>query len=164
VRSMDDLRNTVLSSNNGIPILLSDVATVSVGHEPRLGIAGQDNDDDIVQGIVLMQRGEKSLPTIRAVEAEVEKINSSDVLPPGVRVETIYDRTQLINVTTRTVLENMVVGVFLIFIVQWIFLGNLRSALIVAVTIPIALLFAITILVLRGESANLLSVGAIDFG
>src|SRR5258708_38584839 len=85
-------------------------------------------------------------------------------LPPGVRIERLYDRSDLINVTTRTVLHNMVFGVVLIFFVQWLFLGNLRSALVVATTIPFALLFAITMLVLRGETANLLSVGAIDFG
>ncbi|HTT82205.1 MAG TPA: CusA/CzcA family heavy metal efflux RND transporter [Rhizomicrobium sp.] len=164
IESMDQLRNTVLAANNGSPVLLSDVAQVKVGNEPRLGIAGQDNDNDIVQGIVLMHRGEKSLPTLRAVKAEVERINSDGVLPPGVFVRPIYDRTQLINVTTHTVLENMALGIVLIFLVQWVFLGNLRSALIVATTIPFALLFAVTVLVLRGQSANLLSVGAIDFG
>ena len=138
--------------------------TVTVGHQPRLGIAGQDDDDDIVQGIVLMRRGEQSMPTIQRVEAEVEKINSSGILPPGVRIERIYDRSDLINVTTHTVLHNMLFGIVLIFFVQWVFLGNLRSAVIVAATIPFALFFAIDILVLRGESANLLSVGAIDFG
>ncbi|MGC2204122.1 MAG: efflux RND transporter permease subunit, partial [Stellaceae bacterium] len=137
---------------------------VTAGHQPRLGIAGQDGDDDIVQGIVLMRRGEQSMPTIERVEAEVEKINSSNILPPGVRIERVYDRKDLINVTTRTVLHNMVFGVVLIFFVQWLFLGNFRSALIVATTIPFALSFAIIILVLRGQSANLLSVGAIDFG
>jgi heavy metal efflux system protein len=164
IDSMDDIRNTMLTANNGSPVLIKDIATVTVGHEPRLGIAGQDNDDDIVQGIVLMRRGAESLPTLRGVEAEVEKINHSDILPPGVHIQKIYDRTELINVTTHTVLHNMVLGILLIFFVQWGFLGNLRSAIIVATTIPFALFFAITILVLRGESANLLSVGAIDFG
>jgi cobalt-zinc-cadmium resistance protein CzcA len=164
IRTMDDLRNTMLTSVNSAPVYVKDVATVDVGHQPRLGIVGQDNDDDIVQGIVLMRRGEQSLPTIRGVEAEVKKINSSGVLPPGVHLAKIYDRRDLINVTTNTVLHNMVLGIVLIFFVQWLFLGNLRSAVIVAATIPFALLFAISILVLRGESANLLSVGAIDFG
>ena len=164
IQSMDQLRSTVLAANNGSPVLLGDVARVEVGHEPRLGIAGQDNDNDIVQGIVLMHRGEKSLPTLRAVEAEVSRINSQGVLPPGVSVRPIYDRTELIDVTTHTVLENMALGVLLIFLIQWVFLGNLRSALIVATTIPFALLFAVIALVLRGQSANLLSVGAIDFG
>jgi cobalt-zinc-cadmium resistance protein CzcA len=164
IHSMDQLRDTMLSNAGGRPVLLSDVATVEVGHQPRLGIAGQDGDDDIVQGIVLMHRGEKSMPTIRAVEAEVAKINSTGILPPGVSIKKIYDRSDLIAVTTRTVLHNMVFGILLIFAVQWVFLGNLRSALIVAATIPFALFFAILIMTLRGESANLLSVGAIDFG
>jgi heavy metal efflux system protein len=164
IHTMDDLRNTMLTSNNGVPVYVKDVASVEVGHEPRLGIVGQDNDDDIVQGVVLMRRGEESLPTIRRVEAEVEKINDGNVLPPGVHLVKIYDRRELINVTTHTVLHNMVFGIVLIFFVQWLFLGDLRSALVVAATIPFALLFAISILVARGESANLLSVGAIDFG
>jgi cobalt-zinc-cadmium resistance protein CzcA len=164
IHSMADMRDTMLTSTDGTPVLLGDVASISVGHQPRLGIAGEDEDDDIVQGIILMRRGEQSTPTLRGVEAEVEKINAGGILPPGVRVEKIYDRSELINVTTHTVLHNMVVGILLIFAVQWIFLGNLRSALIVATTIPFALFFAITILLLRGDSANLLSVGAIDFG
>jgi len=164
IHTLNDLRNTMLTSNNGSPVYVKDVATVIVGHKPRLGIAGQEGDEDIVQGIVLMRRGEQSLPTIRRVEAEVEKINATGILPPGVRIEKIYDRRELINVTTHTVLHNMIFGIVLIFFVQWIFLGNLRTAIIVAATIPFALFFAITIMVLRGESANLLSVGAIDFG
>jgi cobalt-zinc-cadmium resistance protein CzcA len=164
IHTLDDLGDTMLTSTNGSPVYVKDVARVIVGYKPRLGIVGQDDDGDIVQGIVLMHRGEESLPTIRRVEAEVQKINGGGVLPPGVRLEKIYDRRELINVTTSTVLHNMVVGIVLIFFVQWIFLGNLRSSFIVAATIPFALLFAISILVLRGESANLLSVGAIDFG
>jgi len=164
IHSMEQIRDTMITAVDGVPVKIGDIARVSVGHQPRLGIAGQDEDDEIVQGIVLMRRGEQSMPTIRRVEAEVEKINSSSILPPGVRIERIYDRSDLINVTTRTVLHNMVFGIVLIFFVQWLFLGNLRSAVIVAATIPFALFFAITMLVLRGESANLLSVGAIDFG
>jgi cobalt-zinc-cadmium resistance protein CzcA len=164
IRSIDDIRNTMLASTNGNPIRVSDIADVTIGNKPRLGIAGKDDDDDIVQGIVLMRRGQQSLPTIRRVEAEVEKINSLGILPPGVRIERIYDRSDLIKVTTETVLHNLVFGIVLVFFVQWIFLGDLRSATIVAATIPFALFFAIGILVLRGESANLLSVGAIDFG
>ncbi|MDR3480526.1 MAG: CusA/CzcA family heavy metal efflux RND transporter [Burkholderiaceae bacterium] len=164
VQSMDDIRKMVLSANHGTPVLLGDVATISVGHLPRLGIAGNNNDDDIVEGIVLMRRGGESMPTIKKVEAEVEKINTSGILPPGVYLKQIYDRSDLIGVTTHTVLHNMVVGVLLIFLLQWAFLGNLRTAVIVALTIPFALAFAIGLLVMRGESANLLSVGAIDFG
>ncbi len=164
IRSIDDLANTMISQSGGNPVLVKDVATVTVGEKPRLGIAGKDSDNDIVQGIVLMRRGEQSSPTIARVEQLVNAINGSSVLPPGVRIERIYDRKDLIETTTHTVLHNMVVGILLIVLLQWIFLGDLRSAVIVGATIPFALFFAVVILVLRGESANLLSVGAIDFG
>jgi len=164
IRSVEQLSNTMLTQSNGNPVLVRDVGTVIVGHQPRLGIAGKDSEDDIVQGIVLMRRGEKSTPTLARVEQEVARINESNILPPGVRIERIYDRKDLIDITTRTVLHNMVFGIALIFVLQWMFLGNLRSAVIVGATIPFALFFAVGIMVLRGESANLLSVGAIDFG
>src|SRR3954451_5528560 len=164
IRSIDDLNNTMVSQSGGNPVLIHDIAHVTIGEKPRLGIAGLDQDDDIVQGIVLMRRGEQSSPTIARVEKLVHDINHSSILPPGVRIERIYDRKDLIDITTHTVLHNMVVGIILIVLLQWIFLGNLRSALIVGATIPFALFFAVIILVLRGESANLLSVGAIDFG
>jgi cobalt-zinc-cadmium resistance protein CzcA len=164
IRSMDDIRHTMLTVRDGSPVLVSDVATVTVGFVPRLGVAGHDSNDDVVEGIVLMRRGAQTLPTLRGVLAEVERINRSNLLPPGVRIERIYDRSVLVDVTTRTVLHNMVLGVTLIFLLQWLFLGDLRSALIVSATIPFALLFAVVILVLNGESANLLSMGAIDFG
>lgn len=164
IRSMDDIRNTMLTVRDGAPVLVSDVASVTVGNQPRLGIAGQNDDDDIVQGIVLMRRGAETMPTLAGVLDEVAKINNGNILPPGVRIERIYDRSALVEVTTHTVLHNMVMGVVLIFLIQWLFLGDLRSALIVSATIPFALLFAVVILVLSGESANLLSMGAIDFG
>ena len=164
IRSIEDLSNTMVSQSGGNPVLVKDIATVTVGEKPRLGIAGKDDEDDIVQGIVLMRRGEQSSPTIARVEKLVNQINNSSILPPGVKIERIYDRKDLIELTTHTVLHNMVVGILLIVLLQWIFLGDLRSALIVGTTIPFALFFAVIILVLRGESANLLSVGAIDFG
>jgi len=164
IHSADEIRHTLIVNNQGAPIVIGDVATVTIGNLPRLGIAGFNDSDDIVQGIVLMRRGAKSVPTIKRVEAEVDKINESGILPPGVSIERIYDRSDLIHITTHTVLHNMVAGVLLIFLLQWAFLGNLRSAFIVAMTIPFALSFAIGLMVLRGESANLLSVGAIDFG
>jgi heavy metal efflux system protein len=164
IRTMADISHTMLTVRDGSPVLVSDVATITVGNEPRLGVAGQDNDDDIVQGSGRMRRGAETLPTLRAVEKEVDRINHSDLLPPGVRMERIYDRSVLVDVTTRTVLHNMVMGVCFVFLIQWLFLGDLRSALIVSATIPFALLFAVVILVLSGESANLLSMGAIDFG
>jgi cobalt-zinc-cadmium resistance protein CzcA len=164
IHSADEIRRTLITNNQGAPVVIGDVAAVTIGNLPRLGIAGFDDVDDIVQGIVLMRRGAQSIPTIKRVEAEVDKVNSSGILPPGVSIQRIYDRSDLIHVTTHTVLHNMVAGIVLIFLLQWAFLGNIRSAVIVAMTIPFALSFAIGLMVLRGESANLLSVGAIDFG
>lgn len=164
ISSPEAIRRTMLATTNGAPVYVEDVADVQIGHLPRLGIAGNDDDDDIVQGIVLMRRGAESVPTIRRVEDKLAQINLSGVLPPGVHIERLYDRSDLIAITTHTVLHNMIVGVLLIFILQWLFLGDLRSAFIVGMTIPFALSFAIALMVIRGESANLLSVGAIDFG
>src|SRR6202023_1532790 len=164
IHSADEIRRTLITNNQGAPVVIGDVAAVTIGNLPRVGIAGFDDVDDIVQGIVLMRRGAQSIPTIKRVEAEVEKVNGSGILPPGVSIQRIYDRSDLIHVTTHTVLHNMVAGIALIFLLQCAFLGNLRSAVIVAMTIPFALSFAIGLMILRGESANLLSVGAIAFG
>jgi cobalt-zinc-cadmium resistance protein CzcA len=164
IRSLDDINAIVLTQVGGTPVLLRDVARAEVGHTPRLGIAGRDGDSDIVEGIVLMRRGEKTTEVLRRIEAEVQKINTAGVLPPGVQLKPFYDRHDLIDVTTHTVLHNVVFGIVLIFIIQYLFLGDLRSALVVLATIPVALFFSGIIMVLRGESANLLSVGAIDFG
>ncbi|HMD72793.1 MAG TPA: CusA/CzcA family heavy metal efflux RND transporter [Steroidobacteraceae bacterium] len=164
IHSADEIRQTLITNNQGAPVLIGDVATVTIGNLPRLGIAGHDDTNDIVQGIVLMRRGAQSVPTIKRIEAEVDNVNSNGILPPGVHIDRIYDRSDLIHITTHTVLHNMIAGVILIFLLQWAFLGNLRSAVIVSLTIPFALSFAIGLMVLRGESANLLSVGAIDFG
>ena len=164
IQSVSGIQNVLVGTANGQPILLKDVAHIQIGNAPRLGIAGYNNDDDIVQGTVLMQRGAQSMPTIEAVQKEVTEINVSGILPPGVHLDRIYDRSDLIHLTIHTVLENLLGGIALIFILQWVFLGNLRTAIIVAATIPFALAFAILILVMQGESANLLSVGALDFG
>ena len=164
IQSVDQINNVLVTTNGGVPVLLKDVAKVEIGNAPRLGIAGYNQDDDIVEGVVLMQRGAQSMPTIKAVKQQLDDINASGLLPPGVHLDRVYDRSDLINHTTKTVIENMVVGIALIFILQWAFLGNLRSALIVAITIPFALSFAVLIIVMQGESANLLSVGALDFG
>ena len=164
IRSMDDVRNVVLGSNNNVPVLLSDVARVEVGNLPRLGLAGQEEDDDIVMGVVLMRRGEQTLPTIRAVEKEVKAINAGGVLPPGVRIEAIYDRKDLVDVTTHHVVKNIILGVVLVVFIQWLFLGDLRGAVVVGATIPFAFFTAVIIMLLRGESANLLSLGSLDFG
>ena len=164
IQSADQIGNVLVASSNGTPTFVHDIATLRIGNQPRLGIAGEGRDDDVVLGIVLMQRGAESIPTITAVKQEIDTINAGGVLPPGVRIDRVYDRSDLIKVTTHTVMHNLVEGVLLIFVLQFLFLGDLRSAIIVAITIPFALAFAVLILTLQGESANLLSVGALDFG
>ncbi|MGB8156098.1 MAG: CusA/CzcA family heavy metal efflux RND transporter [Pseudolabrys sp.] len=162
--SISDINNIVVSQQGGLPVVLSDVAHNQVGFTPRLGIAARDNQDDILFGIVLMQKLERTMDVVTRVRAAVERINNDGSLPPGVRIEPYYDRGDLVAITVRTVLHNMLFGIALIFLIQWIFLGNLRCALIVSATIPVALFLAVIITVMRGDSANLLSVGAIDLG
>lgn len=164
IHDVAQINDIVIAAPQGRAIYIRDVAQVAVAHQPRLGIAGRDNDDDIVEGVVLMRRGVESSKTIAAVKDEIDRINRGNVLPPQVHLERIYDRADLIKTTTATVLHNMLIGIALIFVLQWLFLGNVRTACIVAATIPFALAFAIVLMVVRGESANLLSVGAIDFG
>lgn len=161
---VDDIENIVLAQSNGTPVLVKDVAKVYVGHVPRLGKAGRDNEDDVVAAIVVMNRTMHTNDVVARVKAEVAKINSDGTLPPGVKIIPFYDRTSLVSVTTHTVLHNLIFGCLLVFLIQWIFLGDLRSAIIVAVNIPFALFFSIIILVINGQSANLLSLGAVDFG
>ncbi|MFI5253014.1 MAG: efflux RND transporter permease subunit [Bacteroidota bacterium] len=160
----DDIENVVLSQVNGTPVLVKDVGKVSVGFVPRLGIWGRDSEDDAVAGIVVMSRVQRANDMLVKVHDEIDKMNHDGSLPPGVRVVPFYDRGTLIDITTHTVLHNLIFGCLLVFLIQWIFLGNLRSALIVGLNIPVALFFSIIILVLQGESANLLSIGAVDFG
>jgi cobalt-zinc-cadmium resistance protein CzcA len=159
-----DIDNVMLFQSKGVPVFVKDVAKVSVGHVPRLGTAGRDHDDDVVEAIVIMNRTLHTNDVVARVRAEIEKINADGSLPPGVKLVPFYDRTTLVGVTTSTVLHNLIFGCLLIFVIQWIFLGELRSAIIVAVNIPVALFFSIIILVLRNEDANLLSMGAVDFG
>jgi heavy metal efflux system protein len=161
---VDDIKNIVLTQVNGVPVTVKDIAKVYVGYVPRLGIAGRDKDDDIAASIVVMARKEHTNNIVPKIEAEVNKMNHDGSLPPGVKIVPYYDRTHLVDVTTHTVLHNLIFGCILVFLIQWVFLGNLRSAVIVSLSIPFALFFAVIIMVLRGEDANLLSVGAIDFG
>ena len=162
--SVNDIDNIVISQQGGLPVILKDVARNQIGFTPRLGIAARDDQDDIIFGIVLMQKLERTMEVVTRVRAAVERINADGTLPPGVRIEPFYDRGDLVALTVRTVVHNMLFGIALIFLIQWVFLGDFRCALIVAATIPVALLLAAIITVLRGESANLLSVGAIDLG
>jgi len=159
-----DIENIVLAQHEGVPVLIQDVAKVVVSHAPRLGIAGRDRDDDIVFGIVVMGRTYRTDKVLPEVKAEITRMNHDGSLPAGVQVVPYYDRGALVAVTIHTVLHNLIFGCLLIFFIQWIFLGDLRSAILVGLTIPFALLFAIILLVIRGESANLLSLGAVDFG
>ena len=161
---LDDIEDVVLSQVDGVPLRVKDVAKVSVGSVPRLGIWGHDREDDAVSAIVVMSRTRKTSDMLPKVKAEIAAMNRDGSLPPGVHLAPIYDRGSLIAVTTHTVFHNLIFGCLLVFLIQWIFLGNLRSAVIVGLNIPFALLFAVIILVLRGESANLLSLGAVDFG
>ncbi len=161
---VDDIQNIVLTQSNGLPVLVKDVAKVYVGHAPRLGKCGRDKDDDVVAAIVVMNRTLHTKDVLARVKAELEKINSDGTLPPGVKAVPFYDRGWLVSITTNTVVHNVIFGFLLVFLIQWIFLGNLRSALIVGINIPFALFFSIIIMVLRGEDANLLSIGAVDFG
>jgi heavy metal efflux system protein len=161
---VEDIENVVLTQSGGLPIQVKNVATVSVGYVPRLGIAGRDHDDDVAAAIVVMGRTQHTNDIIPRVEAEVARLNSDGSLPAGVKIVPYYDRSSLVAVTTHTVLHNLIFGCLLVFLIQWVFLGDLRSAIIVGANIPFALFFAIIILVLRGEDANLLSLGAVDFG
>lgn len=161
---VNDIEGIALAQSNGVPVQVRDVAKVSVGHVPRLGKAGRDGDDDVVAAIVVMNRTLHTNDVVPRIRAEVEKINTDGTLPPGVKLVPFYDRTSLVSITTHTVLHNLVFGCLLVFLIQWIFLGDLRSAIIVGVNIPFALFFSVILLVLRGEDANLLSVGAVDFG
>ncbi|MBW8066153.1 MAG: CusA/CzcA family heavy metal efflux RND transporter [Ferrovum sp.] len=163
-RRVTDVENIVLTQSNGTPVLVKDVARVKVGVVPRLSKAGRDSQDDVVAAIVVMNRTMQTNDVVARVKAEVEKINRDGSLPPGVKIVPFYDRTSLVNVTTHTVLHNLIFGCLLVFFIQWVFLGDLRSALIVGVNIPFALFFSIILLVMTGESANLLSLGAVDFG
>ena len=158
---VNDIEKVVLGQFNGVPVLVKDVARVYVGYVPRLGIAGRDKQDDVVASIVVMGRTEHTNDMVPKIKAEIDRMNHDGSLPPGVRIVPFYDRTSLVNVTTHTVLHNLIFGCVLVFLIQWIFLGDLRSAIVVGINIPFALFFAIILLVLRGEDANLLSVGVL---
>ncbi len=161
---LDDIENVVITQNHGIPVLVKDVARVSIGYLPRLGIAGRDRQDDIVAAIVVMSRTQHTNAMIAKIKKMVHTMNHDGSLPAGVHIVPYYDRSQLVAVTTHTVLHNLLFGCLLVFIIQWLFLGDLRSALIVGFNIPIALLCSTLMLYWRGEDANLLSIGAVDFG
>ncbi len=164
IQGLDDIRNVVVASNRGTPVRVGDVADVAVGNAPRLGVVGRDADDDVVQGVVLMKVGGDTRRTLEGVRAKVEEIRANHLLPAGMDIEPYYDRTHLIETTTRTVLHNLVLGMVLVSVVLLVFLGNWRAALLSAINIPLALFAALIGMAIGGTPANLISLGAVDFG
>jgi cobalt-zinc-cadmium resistance protein CzcA len=166
-RDTNDIGNIVVASNNGAPVRVADVGEVVIGHAPRLGEFGfatkSRDDPDAVEGVILMRRGEQTQNVLQAVEAKTAELNNS-ILPKDVRVRPFYDRSDLVDLTIDTVEANLVRGMILVFIVLILFLVSVRAAVITVLTIPLALLFSFVILHARDVSANLLSIGAIDFG
>src|SRR2546430_14095876 len=163
LRSAADIGSIVVASHNGTPVLIKDIAGVTVSAVPRQGIVGQDDDDDIVNGTVLMRKGENPSQVLRELKERVDTLNGS-ILPQGVRIVPYYDRTWLIHTTLKTVFKNLLEGASLVSVVLFIFLGNFRAAGIVALMIPLALLATFIGLTWRGIPANLFSLGAMDFG
>ena len=167
VTTTEDIGEVVVGSSNGVPIRIKNIGRVVIGHAPRLGIFGfqtkQKKDDDAVEGVILMRRGEQTQNVLEGVQKKTEEINKR-LLPPDVKVRPYYDRSDLVRVTTDTVEGNLLQGMALVLIVLIFFLVSFRAAVITALTIPLALLFAFIFLRWTGEAANLLSIGAIDFG
>src|SRR5215472_3951728 len=167
VRNTDDIGDIIVASVNGTPVRIRDVGEVTIGHAPRLGQFGfqtqASNHDDAVEGVILMRRGEQTQNVLADVEKKTDQLNNG-ILPRDVKVVPFYDRSELVQLTIDTVEANLLRGMLLVLIVLIFFLVSLRAAVIVALTIPLALLFSFVILHARGVSANLLSIGAIDFG
>ncbi len=163
INSIDDIENIFIQNINGTPIRIQDVSVVRESFKPRLGRVGRGTDPDLVEGIVLLRKGENPSQVLKELNSTITDLNER-VLPDGVRINVFYDRTTLVNLTTSTVEENLIVGMLLVTFILSIFLLDWRTTLMVAIIIPLALLFAFICMRLRGMSANLLSIGAIDFG
>ena len=163
VRDTKDIGEVVVASVNGAPVRITDIGEVTIGHAPRLGEFGFQNNDDVVEGVILMRRGEQTQNVLKGVEEKTKELNEQ-VLPQDVKVRPYYDRSDLVKLTIDTVEDNLLRGMVLVLIVLVFFLVSFRAALITALTIPLALLFSFIILHARDISANLLSIGAIDFG
>ncbi len=163
VNKTEDIGDIVVGNNNGVPVRIRDIGEVTIGHAPRLGEFGFQNDDDRVEGVILMLTGEQTQNVLKRVEEKTKEINR-DLLPPDVKVRPYYDRSDLVQVTIDTVEHNLLLGMGLVLIVLIFFLVSVRAAIIVALTIPLSLLFSFIFLHARGIPANLLSIGAIDFG
>jgi len=163
LRSPDDIGNVVVDARGGTPVLIKDIASVEIGAVPRQGLVGQGDEDDCVNGIILMRKGENPSEVLKSVREKVDSLNER-VLPKGVKIDPIYDRTWLIGTTLKTVFKNLAEGAMLVTFVLLLFLGNIRAAIIVAITIPLSLMATFLGLTFRGIPANLLSLGAMDFG
>ena len=161
--TVEDIGNVVLAVHDGTPVLVKDVGRVAIGIAPRLGEFGYQKQDDAVEGVILLRTGEKTQDVLKGVEAKAKELND-EILPKDVKVVPFYDRSDLIELTTQTVERNLLRGMLLVAVVLIFFLYDFRAGLIVATTIPLALLFAFVFLDLRHASANLLSIGAVDFG
>jgi cobalt-zinc-cadmium resistance protein CzcA len=164
IRTLGDAGDVTIAVQHGTPVRLRDVAEISEGSVPRLGMVGHDHDPDIVEGTILMRYGGETLPTLRGIHERIDYIRRNHLLPPGMVIQTVYDRGTLVDLTTHTVIENLVIGMLLVTLVLVLFLGDTRAALIAAINIPLALLIAFCGMVLSGTSANLISLGAVDFG
>jgi heavy metal efflux system protein len=164
VKNVHDIERVVIAESNGTPVRVADVADVKVGAAPRLGVVGIDDDPDVVQGIVLMRYGGQTMPTLEGIYRKLAEIKENHLLPPGMEVEEYYNRGALTQLTTRTVLHNAMEGMFLVTVVLFFFLGSARAALLTAINIPIALLVAFAGMKFTNTPANLISLGAIDFG
>jgi heavy metal efflux system protein len=163
LRDEADIGNVIVGAQNGVPVRVRDVGDVTIGYAPRLGEFGFNKNDDAVEGVILMLRGEQTQNVLKGVEAKTRQLNES-ILPPDVKVHPFYDRSDLVRLTTDTVENNLLRGMLLVLIVLIFFLVSFRAAVIVALTIPLALLFSFIAMHARGAAANLLSIGAIDFG
>lgn len=164
IRSLRDIGNIVVAQKNGVPVRIRDLGNVLVGATPRLGMVGKDLDDDVVQGVVLMRYGGDTMKTLGGVHERVEIIRQNHLLPPGMEIVPYYDRSELVRVTTHTVLENLLIGMGLVTLTLFLFLGHVRVALLTAINIPLALFIAFIGMVFSGTPANLISLGAVDFG
>ena len=163
IRDLDDIENIMVAEKDGTPILVKNLGTVKPGYRVRLGKVGIDDRDDVVEGVVLVMRGYQSLPVLDQVKHKIDELNAGK-LPEGVQIKPVYDRSVLIHTTIETVMDILLTGVSFVFVTLFLFLGHFRTAVIVALAVPAALLFTFILMVAAGESANLVSLGAIDFG
>jgi cobalt-zinc-cadmium resistance protein CzcA len=164
LQGVEDIRDIEVAAKSGVPVRIEHIADVSVGNAPRLGMVGHDADDDIVQGIVIMRLSGNTLRTLDGIQSKVREIRRNHLLAPGMDLQPYYDRTGLIHLTTHTVLHNLFLGMLLVVGVLLLLLGNTRAALIAAMNIPLALCVALLGMVISGTPANLISLGAVDFG